>query len=238
MTQNEYPRFCPVAMAADLLEPRWTLLVLCELWAGSTRFNEIQRGVPGMSPGLLSKRLRDMTTKGLVEHRLHPSGSHAEYVPTPLAETLEPIVRQLGEWAHRNVDSEVSLQSLDARTLMWNIRRKINRSALPIHKCVIQFTLKSPPEAAAQYWLVIKPGLETDLCYADPGFNVDLFVISDLRALTSAWMGHSTFGSEMAAGRITLVGHASMARDLTKWLVTSSFSKRGQAADLCESEAG
>lgn len=52
MSETIYPKFCPVAMAADMLEPRWTLLVLYEMWAGSTRFNEIQRGVPGMSPGL------------------------------------------------------------------------------------------------------------------------------------------------------------------------------------------
>ena len=58
MQDSSYPRFCPVAMAASLLEPRWTMLVLCEMWSGSTRFNEIQRGVPGMSPGLLSKRLK------------------------------------------------------------------------------------------------------------------------------------------------------------------------------------
>ncbi len=60
MTDSNYPKFCPVAMAASLLEPRWTLLLLCEMWFGSTRFNEIQRGVPGMSPGLLSKRLKEM----------------------------------------------------------------------------------------------------------------------------------------------------------------------------------
>ena len=69
MQDSSYPRFCPVAMAASLLEPRWTMLVLCEMWSGSTRFNEIQRGVPGMSPGLLSKRLKEMETNGLVTRR-------------------------------------------------------------------------------------------------------------------------------------------------------------------------
>jgi hypothetical protein len=52
MPGSSYPRFCPVAMTASLLEPRWTMLLLCEMWSGSTRFNEIQRGVLGMSPGL------------------------------------------------------------------------------------------------------------------------------------------------------------------------------------------
>ncbi len=236
MSQNVYPRFCPVAMAADLLEPRWTLLVLCEMWSGSTRFNEISRGVPGMSRGLLSKRLKDMEAKGLIERHSHGPGAHPEYLTTPMADELEPIVDKLGEWAHRNIDTDVSLQCLDARMLMWNIRRKINRSALPIDKCVIQFTLNRPPDDQANYWLVIKPGVETDLCYMDPGHNVDLFVISDLRAMTSAWMGHTSFEHELKKESISLIGHSGMARNLTKWLIRSSFA--GDAAKPAKAAPG
>ena len=78
MPGSNYPRFCPVAMAASLLEPRWTMLLLCEMWSGSTRFNEIQRGVPGMSPGLLSKRLKEMEASGLVTRRNGGPGAHPE----------------------------------------------------------------------------------------------------------------------------------------------------------------
>ncbi|WP_370400782.1 winged helix-turn-helix transcriptional regulator [Sulfitobacter sp. JB4-11] len=224
MSNNVYPRFCPIAMAADLLGPRWTLLVLCELWNGSTRFNEISRGLPGMSPSLLSKRLKEMEAKGLVQRQDSGVGAHAEYLATSRANELEPIVKSLGEWAHRNIETDVSLQCLDARMLMWNIRRKLDRSALPINKCVIQFTLNDTPYAQANYWLVIKPGVETDLCYLDPGHNVDLFIISELRAMTSAWMGHSSFESEIDKETISLVGHLGMARSLTKWLIRSSFA--------------
>ena len=230
MSHAVYPRFCPIAMAADILEPRWTMLVLCEMWSGSTRFNQIQRGVPGMSPGLLSKRLKDMEARGLIRRRDPGAGGHAEYTTTAIADELEPIVVRLGEWAHRNVDTNVSLQDLDARMLMWNIRRKINRSALPIHKCVIQFTLKDPPDETANYWLVIKPGVETDLCYMDPGHDVDLFIISELRALTSAWMGHTSFEHELARDRISLIGHSGMARNMTKWLIKSRFAIRPEVA--------
>ncbi len=224
MSRNVYPRFCPIAMAADLLDPRWTLLVLCELWNGATRFNEISSGLPGMSPSLLSKRLKEMEAKGLVQRRDSSTGAHAEYTTTDRANDLEPIVVRLGEWAHRNIETDVSLQCLDARMLMWNIRRKLDRSALPISKCVIQFTLNDAPNAQANYWLVIKPGLETDLCFQDPGYNVDLFIISELRAMTSAWMGHSSFATEIGKDAIALVGHSGMARSLTKWLIRSRFA--------------
>lgn len=224
MPESNYPRFCPVAMAASLLEPRWTMLLLCEMWSGSTRFNEIQRGVPGMSPGLLSKRLKEMEANGLVTRRNSGPGAHAEYFTTSLADELEPLIRGLGEWAHRNIDCEVSLQDLDARLLMWNIRGKIDLLQLPKRKSVIQFILTDKPNEPANYWLVAKPGEETDLCYTDPKFDVDLYVVGELRALTSAWMGHSTFESEIAAGRISLTGHDLMARTLTKWLMRSSFA--------------
>lgn len=224
MTKTVYPLFCPVAMAADLLEPRWTMLLLCEMWNGSSRFNELSRGLPGMSPGLLSKRLKEMEAKGLVERRVGAAGQHAEYLTTDIADELQPIIVALGVWAHRNIDTEVSLGCLDARMLMWNIRRKINLTELPIGKCVIQFTLNNAPDVQANYWLVIKPGLQTDLCYIDPGHNVDLFVISDLRSLASAWMGHSSFEHEIANEGITLIGHSGMARTLTKWLIRSKFA--------------
>lgn len=225
MSDSSYPRFCPVAMAASLLEPRWTMLVLCEMWAGSTRFNEIQRGVPGMSPGLLSRRLKDMESNGLVQRLNRGQKQHAEYVTTPLADELEPLIRGLGEWAHRNIDCEISLQDLDARLLMWKIRGKIDLLQLPKRKSVIQFILKDPPNETANYWLVARPGEETDLCYTDPKFDVDLFVVCELRALTSAWMGHSTFEEEIRKERIALSGHELMSRTLTKWLMRSSFAE-------------
>ena len=164
MKKSTYPLFCPIAMASNILEPRWTLLVLCEMSNGSTRFSDIQRGVPGMSPGLLSKRLKDMEVKGLVQKYKNAANGYAEYFLTPLAKELQPIISQLGEWAHRNIESNVSLEKLDARMLMWNIRRKINSLELPSNKCVIQFILKEPPNYAENYWLIIKSGQDTDIC--------------------------------------------------------------------------
>lgn len=225
MSDSNYPRFCPVAMAASLLEPRWTMLLLCEMWSGSTRFNQIQRGVPGMSPGLLSKRLKEMEANGLVRKKTDGARGQTEYLTTALADEAEPLIRGLGEWAHRNIDSEVSLRDLDARLLMWNIRRKVDKLELPRRKCVIQFMLEDPPNEQANYWLLSKPGEETDLCFTDPKHEVDLFVVCDLRALTAAWMGHSTFEAEIAAGRICLTGDDLMARTLTTWLVRSSYAE-------------
>ena len=69
MTQHGYKQFCPVAMAAEVLCTRWTVVLLRELVAGSTRFNDLRRGVPKMSPTLLSQRLKELELAGIVERR-------------------------------------------------------------------------------------------------------------------------------------------------------------------------
>ncbi|MHA6344808.1 winged helix-turn-helix transcriptional regulator [Roseivivax sp. CAU 1761] len=229
MSEASYPLFCPVAMAADLLEPRWTLLILCELWAGSRRFNDIHRGVPGMSPTLLARRLREMQARGLVRRSATGRGGPPGYAPTEMAEELEPIVAALGAWAHRNIRPEIALADLDDRVLMWNVRRKIDTLALPVPRCVIRFALTDPAGARSRYWMVIRPGRAPDLCYVDKGFDVDLYVEATLRAFTAAWIGHSSFGAEIAAGRIALIGHRGLADTLEGWLVRSSFAASGEA---------
>lgn len=226
MANDGYNHFCPVAKACEMLEPRWTLLLLCELWSGSTRFNEIRRGVPGMSPTLMAKRLREMETRGLITRMENRATGEINYTTTAVADELEPIVHALGEWAHRNVDAEVTLENLDARLLMWNMRRKIDARALPRTKrSVIEFTYPELPEDERNYWLIAKPGVSVDLCSMDPGHDVDLFVSADLKSMTSAWMGLSSMQLEISEGRISLIGDTAIAASVDKWLVRSSYAR-------------
>jgi DNA-binding HxlR family transcriptional regulator len=208
-----------------LLEPRWTLLLLSEMWSGSTRFNEIRRGVPGMSPTLMSKRLRQMEDNGLVSRTENRSTGEINYRTTKIANELEPIVKALGKWAHRNIDSDVTLENLDARLLMWNMRRKIDPTALPsARRSVIEFIYPELPRDEQSYWLISKPGTPVDLCSTDPGHDVDLFVTADLKAMTSAWIGLSSLQSEISEGRINLVGDTAIAASIGVWMVPSSYA--------------
>ena len=78
---SSYRQFCPVAKAMELLDERWTLLIVRELVTGSQHFNELRRGVPRMSPTLLSKRLGQLKRAGIVDR--HDDGSDVRYVLTP-----------------------------------------------------------------------------------------------------------------------------------------------------------
>ena len=64
---SSYHQFCPVAKAMELLDERWTMLIVRELVTGSQHFNELRRGVPRMSPTLLSRRLHQLTRAGIVD---------------------------------------------------------------------------------------------------------------------------------------------------------------------------
>ena len=205
-------------MACEVLEPRWTLLILAEMWDGSTRFNEIRRGVPGISPTLLSRRLKEMEALGLVERLENPAKGTVDYVRTPMAVELEPVMTLLGGWAYRNMQAAVALDNPNPDYLMWQMRRTIDTSILPERRVVIRFHFDGLSEDQSSYWLIAKPGMPLDLCMSDPGFEVDLFVEAHLKALTSAWMGYSSLQSEISQDRIFLSGDPLLMRAIDQWL--------------------
>jgi DNA-binding HxlR family transcriptional regulator len=225
MSNDSYNQFCPVSKACEIIEPRWTLLILCEMWQGSTRFNEIRRGVPGMSPTLMSKRLKELELRGIINRTEDQSTNEIHYTMTSMGNELQPIIHALGKWAHRNIDADVTLENLDARLLMWNMRRRINTVTFPKRKrTVIQFTYPELPEAEQRYWIIAKPDSGVDLCSVDPGFDVDLFITADLKAMTSAWMGHSTLRAQIALEKIVLIGNRTLVDTIDHWMVRSSMA--------------
>ena len=225
MSTSSYGQFCPVAKACEILEPRWTVLILMVILGGASRFNEIRRGVPGVSPTLLSKRLRELEAQGLLERVEDPSTGAVDYIATDVASELDPIIDALGKWAHRNIDSKVTLRHLDARYLMWNIRRKLNVAAMPEGRNVIRFEFYDA-KCSEKYWLVVAPGAPVELCLTNPRFDVDLYIEASLKAMTSYWIGYSSLHSEIAKERIRLIGNPLLIRTIQKWLVRSAFAEQ------------
>lgn len=224
-------QFCPIAMAADLLATRWTLVVVSELLSGSTHFNEIRRGVPRMSPALLSKRLRELREAGVIAQE------GGRYFLTPSGRDLEPIVQALGRWALRWANSECSLTNLDARLLMWNMRRNLRPWENLAQRTVVQFSFPQLPMDQRRHWMIVAPNQPVDLCSIDPGGEVDLLVTADLRALTSAWLGISEFDEELEGRHIILDGNSSLASTFTHWIGRSGLAaKRTEYATVLYSQ--
>ncbi|TKT75359.1 helix-turn-helix domain-containing protein [Aquamicrobium sp. LC103] len=217
-----YGQFCPVSMAAERLCSRWTLLVIREMLCGTTRFNDLRRGVPRMSPALLSKRLKELERFGVV-YATRKQGGATEYHLTDAGEDLRPIVLGMGFWGQRWVESQLTLRNLDPSLLMWDMRRHLNPEPLPRRRCTIQFLYPELPQARRNWWLVIDAG-DVDLCGFDPGFEVDLLVTSSLRSMTSIWMGLTVVRREIEAGRLELDGDPAVAKAMQQWLGLSPFA--------------
>ena len=172
MAEGSYRQFCPVAMAAEVLCTRWTVVLLRELVAGSTRFNELRRGVPRMSPALLSRRLKDLEAAGIVAREASRSESGAfEYRLTASGRELGPIVEAFGIWGQRRIEADLSLQHLDVQLLMWDMRRNLNTTPMPRNRNVIQFVYPGLPAAQRSWWLIVDPEDGVDLCSIDPGLD-------------------------------------------------------------------
>ena len=225
MDQSGYGQFCPVAMAAEIVCTRWTALLLRELLCGNCRFNDLRKGLPRMSPTLLSKRLKELEEAGIVAQVTGKKSGVSEYHLTPAGEDLRPIIMSLGTWGQRWIDSNISLRNLDPTLLMWDMRRWIDPKPLPKRRVTIRFTY---PELAANHrdwWLVVNPEDGADICQVDPGHEVDLFITTTLRAMTAVWMGVTTVAAEIDKGTMSLEGDRSISRSVQLWLGLSPFAK-------------
>ena len=219
-----YGQFCPVAKASEVLAERWTPLVVRELLCGSHRFNELQRGVPLMSRSLLAKRLRELERAGIVERRASPDGRGFGYHLTEAGEELRPIIMGLGAWGQRWVRSEVSRADLDPRLLMWDMQRNIETEALPPHRVVVRFRFTDvSPGRPRVTWLILD-GDQVDVCYKDPGYDVDLVVAGRLRALVGVWLGDTTMSAVIRAGELQVEGTRRLADAFPSWLRRSIFA--------------
>ncbi|QPC43746.1 helix-turn-helix transcriptional regulator [Kaustia mangrovi] len=231
MTNASYRQFCPVAMAAEILCTRWTVVLLRELVAGSTRFNELRRGVPRMSPALLSKRLSELEAAGIVKREtLSEMPEIDAYRLTKAGRDLQPVIEAIGMWGQKWVEAEPSLDNLDPELLMWDMRRNLDTEPVPSRRTVIEFLYPELPPSQRKWWLIVDPDRTVDLCHVDPGFDVDLFVHVDLRTMTEIWMGLKTVARAVDDGMLRMTGHAELASTMQSWLGLSPFAKQDKLA--------
>lgn len=210
-----YGQFCPLAMASEVVGERWTPLVLRELILGARRFNDIHRGVPRMSPSLLSRRLKTLENAGIVERRR--SGGHAEYVLTAAGEELKPAIETLAVWGKRWLPATLSRDNADPDLVMWDMHRRMALDRMPATRTVIQFDLVDQPKAKRLRWIVgDRSGV--DLCITDPGFDVDLFVATDGLTLNWMWYGDVPLKRAIADGAIKLHGPRHLCEAFPSWL--------------------
>jgi len=217
---SPYRQFCPVSKAMELLDERWTMLVVRELVIGSERFNDLRRGLPRMSPTLLSRRLQQLEGAGIVERQV--SGKDVRYVLTEAGQELRPVVEAVGTWGTRWI-GELGDVDLDPRLLMWDMHRNVDVDAVPSGRTVMQFRFPDAPQGQRDWWLVLTPP-ETDVCDFDPGFEVAVTVQSSLRTMTAVWRGDLDWPAALRSGSLEVQGPETVRRAVPSWFTLSPFA--------------
>ena len=215
-----YHQFCPVAKAMELLDERWTMLIVRELGCGSERFNDLRRGVPQMSPTLLSKRLQQLTRAGIVERRA--DGTDVRYVLTEAGRELWPIVEAVGTWGIRWI-GELGDEDLDPKLLLWDMHRNINHGAVPDGKAVVHFRFPDVEPRGSHWWLVITPD-DAYVCDTDPGQPATATVTTNLRTMTGIWRGDLSWTDALRGDALAIEAPSSVRRSVPTWFALSGFA--------------
>ena len=221
---KNYGQFCPLAQATQLLCERWTLIIIREFIAGSKRFSDLQKGVPLISPTLLSTRLKQLTKSGVIEQ--DKIAGRRAYKLTEAGEELRPVIQMLGAWGHRWVRSDLNSGDLDAGLLMWDMRRSVDPSIFPTHRVVVQFEYPDAPEGGKDWWLVSENG-DIDLCHNDHGYDIDIVIRCSLKTMTKIWICEQPFNEAVQKGEIEIMGDPKLSKSLQDWLRTSPLSNLG-----------
>jgi DNA-binding HxlR family transcriptional regulator len=214
-----YAQYCPIVRAVEVVGERWTLLIVREMLVGSRRFNEISRGLPGLSRALLSRRLRQMEAAGLIVR------ADDGYDLTQAGQDLQAIVFGLADWGARHAFGDPRPEELDPEVLMWWMHGMIEPGDVD-RRSVVQIEV---PDVRRLFWLVVEPA-DVSVCIVDPGFDVDAVVQADLATLYQLWEGEIDLLDAVRAGEIQVSGDRRVVSRLPDWLQLSPVAPYVRAA--------
>ena len=218
----KYGQFCPVAKSAEMLGNPWAILIIREMLLGSTRFSAFQKGMPKISPTVLNTRLKELEANGLiVKRRLQGQRGH-EYRLTAAGRELGPVVEGLTVWGMRWARAQMSDEEMDVTFLMFDIQRNLASDRLPDGQTVLCFNVGDLKQFD-RWWMVIDndAGGTVDLCHADPGKDVDVYLTAKARDLVEIWMGDQPLRPALKDGRLELVGPRHLVGSFSEWFPLS-----------------
>lgn len=219
-----YGQFCPIAKAAEIFCERWTALVIRNLGAGAERFSDIHRGVPHMSPTLLTRRLRQLEAEALVERRRSSTGKSWTYHLTEAGAEFVPLVAALGIWGQRWTRRELTDGELDLGLLIWGLEYSVNPMAFGPKRHVLRLDVSDQPKHKRYYWFVSEQG-QLDLCVSDPGGETNLFLQATLKDLIRVYRGDVLLAKAIEDGTLVVDGAPKLVRALRHWFNFDEMAK-------------
>ncbi|MBY0377898.1 MAG: helix-turn-helix transcriptional regulator [Gammaproteobacteria bacterium] len=90
---------CPINATIRILGGKWKVLILFHLNQGTKRFNELRRGMPGVTQRMLTNQLRELETDKIISRKVYPEvPPRVEYTLTAIGKTLTPVLEALQKW--------------------------------------------------------------------------------------------------------------------------------------------
>ena len=218
----DYGEACPISMAASVLCERWTLQVIRELFFGSTKYSEIQRFVPNISPSLLRDRLRSLEEQGIVMRKRAERGNRYEYFLTPSGKALGPLLTEMGKWGMRHARDGMTDKANTASGLTRDFAGGLNADELPSGKTSIQIHL-TDVEDSPRHYIHVRDG-EVEVCDTDLGFETDVYITSTLDLMTRIWYGEVDMLEAIESGGMKVVAAPVYRQGITRWLKISTFT--------------
>jgi DNA-binding HxlR family transcriptional regulator len=208
--------YCPLTRSLDLFGDRWGLLVVRELLRGVSRFNELERSLPGISRSTLAQRLRHLEREAIVERHVGDVGRATEYHLTEAGRDLTRVLDAVGVWGVRWLVPNRRPSEIEPDEMMQWIRRHVVLGELPDHRVVIRFELQG--RSRRFFWLILRTG-EASLCPEHPGFEEDLFVRAHPIDLYRLVVGQQSLAQAMDEGLVRVDGPPALVRSLPRWFL-------------------
>lgn len=215
----KYGQYCPIAKAVEILGDRWTLLIVRDLLTGVCHFNDLERGLPGISRGLLADRLRRLQRMDILEKiERENDRRRTEYRLTEAGRELNKVIEELLVWGTRWAFEDPEAADLDPLLLLWWMRNRVRFDHLPEERVVIQFDFVGA--VVETYWLILTRD-DASLCLTHPGFELDVLVKADLATFLQIWLGKKPFSEARQEGAVTIDAIPTLAEAFPSWFAYS-----------------
>ncbi|HZN72326.1 MAG TPA: helix-turn-helix domain-containing protein [Micromonosporaceae bacterium] len=212
-----YGQYCPIARASEVLAERWSLIILRNVVIlGCRTFNEIADGAPGLSRGLLSKRLRDLERAGVIEIRAKPGGPGSTYEPTQAGRELSVVMVALQHWGSKW--AELTPEHAHPGVVLWMWATFfLDRAQFPRRRVLIRFDYPTLSGPGSRNWLLIERG-DAEICERHPGGDEHLVVVIRDPVVFARWhLGEIRWRDALRSGAIELNGSPALGRALPTW---------------------
>ncbi len=203
-----YGEGCPIALSLDIVGERWALLVVRELRLGPRRYTDLQRALPGITPAVLSKRLKELEEYGVLRRReLLPPAAARAYELTEWGAGLEPVFQALARWGVRSpvlpLTGEVSADSVMLGLRTFFDGDSDGDGGGPREPWTASYEITLDRDV---YRLRVEDGRLTELARGTAAAAPDVVVRTTKAAWQAVLDGEEPLADAVTAGRLTVTG--------------------------------